>query len=493
MNAQNAQRKGDLDPPDWEQFRADAHAMLKRSIDKMQQSHEGRVWTPLPENLRGQFQCSLPQQGVKTHALMQEIMPYGVGNTHPRFFGWVHGAGTPSGVIADIAAAAMNVNAGGRDHVAPVVERQVLSWCLEMMGMPADGSGLIVSGTSMATIIAIKVARDQRIVDARKSGVKQGQLVGYASEQSHSCIKQAFDVLGLGTEACRLVPCTDAFEMDLQLLQQMITADREAGYTPLCVVGTAGTVNMGAIDDLHGISSICKAEQLWFHVDGAFGAAGLLGNLVHDALTGISKADSLAFDFHKWFQVNYEAGCVLFKSDSAHRGSFSARADYLRGSERGLAGGAFWAVDYGPELSRGFRALKVWNHLAGHGVEALGQTIDRNIMLAQYLAQRIAKENQLQSLAPTRMNINVFRFVPTDWQDDDGCAPGRDLDALNDEIVILLQERGIAVPSTTKIKGHLAIRCNITNHRTQESDLDILIDAVLEIGAELSVPVATKI
>ena len=489
------QRKGDLDPKDWDQFRADAHAMLDQSIDKMQHSHEGRVWTPLPDSLRSHFQCSLPIQGVETHSLIREIMPYGVGNTHPRFFGWVHGAGTPSGVIADIAAAAMNVNSGGRDHVAPVVERQVLSWCLEIMGMPSDGSGLIVSGTSMATIIAIKVARDQRVVDARKNGVKQGQLVGYASEQSHSCIKQAFDVLGMGTEACRLVPCNDAFEMDLEQLQLMVAADREAGCTPLCVVGTAGAVNMGAIDDLHGIAAICKDEHLWFHVDGAFGAAGLLGNLMHDALTGISKADSLAFDFHKWFQVNYEAGCVLFKSDAAHRGSFSARADYLRGSQRGLAGGAFWAVDYGPELSRGFRALKVWAHLSEHGVEALGKTIDRNIKLAQYLTQRIAKESQLQSLAPTPMNINVFRFVPTDWQESTASASGakRDLDVLNDEIVILLQERGIAVPSTTKIKGQLAIRVNITNHRTQESDLDLLVDAVLQIGAELTVPVAAKI
>jgi len=487
----NSERRGDLDPADWDAFRADAHMMLDRSIDKMQQSsHEGRVWTPLPENLRSQIiRRSLPKQGSKTETqgLLCDIMPYGVGNTHPRFFGWVHGAGTPSGVLADIAAAAMNVNAGGRDHVAPVVERQVLSWCLEMMGMPADGSGLVVSGTSIATLIAMKVARDQAVEGARVRGVQQGKLVGYASEQSHSCIKQAFDVLGLGSDACRLVPCNDAFEMDLLQLRHIIQTDRRAGFTPLCVIGTAGAVNMGAIDDLQGISAICKEEQLWFHVDGAFGAAGLLGRMVHDRLIGIGLADSLAFDFHKWFQVNYEAGCVLFKSDAAHRGSFSARPDYLRSKERGLAGGAFWAVDFGPELSRGFRALKVWAHLLEHGIDKIGQTIDRNIKLAQYLAQRIAEEPRLQSLAPTPMNINCFRYVPECNQQHSGIDQNcdADLDTINEEIVVLLQERGIAVPSTTKIKGHLAIRVNITNHRTQESDLDVLVDAILEIGEEV--------
>jgi len=468
-------RKGDLDPKDWDAFRADAHAMLDKSIDKMTNASEGRVWTPLPDDLRAQFQGDIPRKAGNPNELMADIMPYGVGNTHPRFFGWVHGAGAPSGVMADMAAAAMNVNAGGRDHVAPVVERQVLSWCLELMGMPADGSGLIVSGTSMATIIAMKVARDRAIEGARANGVRQGQLVGYTSAQAHSCIKQAFDVLGLGTEALRVVQCNDAFEMDLDHLLALIAKDRADGLHPLVVVGTAGAVNMGAIDDLEGIADIAAGENLWFHVDGAFGAAGLLGELARERLSGIARADSLAFDFHKWYQVNYEAGCVLFRDDTAHRASFSDRAEYLRGSERGLAGGAFWAVDYGPELSRGFRALKVWAHLAEHGVDALGRTIDRNIELAQYLAARVTREPKLQAMAPTPLNINCFRFV----------ADGVDLDNLNDEIVMLLQERGIAVPSTTRLNGELAIRVNITNHRTQESDLDLLLDAVLEIGTEV--------
>ena len=212
--------RGDLDPKDWDLFRANAHKMLDKSIDKMENVNSGRVWSPVPTNLRNKFEEKLPVEGSTANNIINEILPYGVGNTHPRFFGWVHGAGTPSGIIADIASASMNVNAGGRDHVAPVIEKQVLKWCLEIMGMPIDGSGLIVSGTSVATIIAIKVARDQKIKNSRKKGIIQGQLVGYTSEQSHSCIKQAFDVLGLGTDALRVVPCDENFEIDLESLEK---------------------------------------------------------------------------------------------------------------------------------------------------------------------------------------------------------------------------------------------------------------------------------
>ncbi len=203
-----------LDPKDWDAFRRSAHTMLDASIDKLANASEGRVWTPLPEIEKANIQVDLPVQGTSTDEMqkqLQSFLPYGVGNTHPRFFGWVHGTGAPSGLMAEIAAAAMNVNAGGRDHVAPVVERQVLAWSAEMMGMPAETSGLIVSGTSMATIIALKVARDQA------QGAAKGPLVGYTSEQTHSCVAQAFDILGLGREHLRKITCNDALEIDCLL------------------------------------------------------------------------------------------------------------------------------------------------------------------------------------------------------------------------------------------------------------------------------------
>ncbi len=461
-----------LDPKDWDAFRTSAHAMLDASIDKLANVSEGRVWTPLPETEKASIQTDLPVQGT-SHDVMQKqlqsFLPYGVGNTHPRFFGWVHGAGAPSGLMAEIAAAAMNVNAGGRDHVAPVVERQVLAWSAEMMGMPSSTSGLIVSGTSMATIIALKVARDLAMKGAR------GALVGYTSVQTHSCVAQAFDILGLGRDHLRKITCNDALEMDISALQAAIDADKAAGLTPFLIVGTAGAVNMGAIDDLEALADIAADQSMWFHIDGAFGATARIGQHARARLTGVARADSLAFDFHKWLQVNYDAGCVLIRDDAAHRAAFSDRPEYLRGAERGLAGGAFWAVDYGPELSRGFRALKVWAHLKEHGIDALAAVIDRNIEQAQYLERLVKASPKLEMLAPVPLNICCFRY-----KFDNDC------DTKNEEIVVRLQESGIAVPSTTVLGGQLAIRVNLTNHRTRNEDLDMLVEAVVRIGGQLT-------
>lgn len=459
-------RKGDFDPEDWDAFRADAHELLDRAIDRMAAASDGRVWSPVPDTLRETVEGPVPMAPGDATDVLSAVLPYGVGNTHPRFFGWVHGAGSPGGMIAEIAAAAMNVNAGGRNHIAPIMEQQIIGWMSEIFGFGDDASGLLVSGTSLATIIALKVARDQ---------AGPGALVGYTSVQAHACVAKAFDILGLGKEALRLIPCNDAFEMDLGALTQAIEADRATGKTPFLVVGTAGAVNMGAIDDLSGLADIATREGLWFHVDGAFGATAMLGRIARDRLVGIKRADSLAFDFHKWIQVNYDCGFVLMRDGSAHRASFSDRPDYLRGAERGLAGGAFWAVDYGPELSRGFRALKVWAHLVEHGIEKIGTSIDRNIELAGLLADRIAASNTLELMAPVPLQIVCFRYV----------GEGLDLDALNEEIVVRLQESGVAVPSTTILNGALAIRVNITNHRTREEDIDILLDAISEISAVL--------
>lgn len=468
--------QGDLDPKDWDTFRAQAHRLLDASLDKMQTADEGRVWNPVPDTLREAFNREIPKAGYDTESLLTQIMPYGVGNTHPRFFGWVHGAGAPSGVLAEIIAASMNVNTGGRDHIGPVVERQVIRWCTDIMGFGESASGLVVSGTSIATIIALKVARDQALEGVAKAGIANSHLIGYTSAQAHSCVKRAFDILGIGSAQLRVIPCNHDFEMDLSTLQQQINTDRADGLQPFCVVGTAGAVNVGAIDDLEGIADIAAAEHLWFHIDGAFGATARLSKYAKDRLTGIARADSLAFDFHKWLQVNYSAGCVLFKDEQAHRQSFSDRAEYLNSKSRGLAGGDFWAVDYGPELSRGFHALKIWAHVAEHGTDALGASIDRNIELARYLAKRVDAEPKLESLAPVPLNINCFRYR----------ADTTDMNALNEEIVFELQETGVAVPSTTLLHGELAIRVNITNHRTQESDMDLLVDAVIRIGDRLS-------
>jgi len=468
-----------LDPQDWAAFRNTAHTLLDAAMDKMQAAREGRVWTPFPPEMKAAFDQPLPEAGQAEHEIADQLaalLPYGAGNTHPRFFGWVHGSGTPQNLLAEITASAINANAGGRDHGAIYVERQVIRWCRELFGFPESASGLIVSGTSLATVVALKTARDVRLgFTSRKSGVGSARLVGYASAQAHSCNARAFDILGMGADALRRIPVNGQFEMDTAALRAAIQADREAGLQPFVIIGTAGTVNTGATDPLTELADIAAAEELWLHIDGAFGALGMLVPHFRARYAAIARADSLAFDFHKWMHVNYDAGCVLVRDEALQRQAFSDRPDYLKGSPRGLAAGPTWPVEYGPELSRGFRALKVWSQIAGFGTARLGAAIAANYAQARYLAGKVIADPQFELLAPVALNICCFRYY-------DERLEGAVLDALNEEIVIRLQELGIAAPSTTRLNGAVAIRVNLTNHRTQLSDLDLLLSEVAALG-----------
>jgi glutamate/tyrosine decarboxylase-like PLP-dependent enzyme len=260
----------------------------------------------------------------------------------------------------------------------------------------------------------------------------------------------------------------------------MIESDRRAGFTPFLVAGTAGTVDIGAIDDLDGLAVIAHEERLWFHVDGAFGALGILAPEIAPRLAGIEAADSLAFDFHKWGQVPYDAGFVLLRDGELHRKAFASQAAYLERETRGLSGGSPWPCDFGPDLSRGFRALKTWFTLKVYGLHALGETIEQTCELARYLEQRVAASAELELLAPVQLNIVCFRYR---------CP---DADRANARIVAELQESGVAAPSTTRINGQLAIRAAITNHRTSRQDVDALVDAVLALG-RLAVPVDAEV
>ncbi len=475
---QNA-RRGRLDPSDWDRFRQEAHRILDASVDQLSRAAEGRVWTPCPPGLMESFETALnngPATPGVTRDQLEALLPYGVGNTHPRFFGWVHGAGTTTGLLADIAAAAINANCGGRNHAAIEIERLVIDWARRLMGFPEGASGLIVSGTSLATIIAMKVARDARLdFESRIAGVGGARLTGYTSQEAHSCTARAFDLLGLGTSALRRIPVNARFEMDLGALEHQIAADRAAGATPFAVIGTAGSVNTGASDDLDKLAGIAADEGLWMHVDGAFGASAMLSEQLRARLKGIERAQSIAFDFHKWMQVNYDAGCVLVRDEALHRQAFADRPDYLTPQQDGLAAGQPWPVDYGPELSRGFRALKVWAQIAEHGTARLGEVVEANRLLAARLAGAVDAHHDLERLAPAPLNICCFRFVRPDWK-------GEALDRLNREIVRQLQLSGIAAPSTTRIHGRLAIRVNITNHRTSEEDIDLLVEETLRLG-----------
>ena len=281
----------------------------------------------------------------------------------------------------------------------------------------------------------------------------------------------AMDISGLGSDALRIVGTDARHRIDVTKLRQAIRADRAAGHQPFLVIASAGTVDTGAIDDLNAIASLCQDEGLWFHLDGAFGALAKLSPELAPRLAGIEAADSIAFDFHKWGQVPYDAGFLLVRDATQHLDAFSSPAAYLRRETRGMAAGACWPCDLGPDLSRGFRALKTWFTLKTFGLAQIGATIARSCELARYLEARISAEPRLELLAPAQLNIVCYRYKAADS------------DRFNADLAIAIQQSGTAAPSTTTINGHLAIRACITNHRTQPSDIDALIRATLTSAA----------
>ncbi len=455
--------------------------MLDDMLDYLEHIRARPVWQPIPDEVRANFQQPLPQHPTELitvhETFMREVLPYAVGNAHPGFMGWVHGGGTAVGMLAEMVAAGLNANLGGRDQMPIEVERQVLRWVSELFHFPASASGLFVTGTSMANQIAVWVARTKILgAEVRQTGMAASEcrLTAYTSAGAHGCIAQAMDLAGIGIDALRIIPVNKNFEMELAELQRAITRDRQAGFTPFLVAATAGTVDVGAIDNLAAVADLAARENIWFHIDGAFGALAMLSPQLSPLLKGIERADSIAFDFHKWGQVPYDAGFILVRDNALHRATFAAPAAYLKRTERGMAAGSPWPCDYGPDLSRGFRALKAWFTIQVYGAEKLGETIANTCALARYLKQRIEALPQLELLAPVALNIVCFRYR---------CM---DADQVNAKIVVALQESGMVAPSATTLNGCFAIRAAIVNHRTTQENIDTLLSQTLALGAALS-------
>ncbi|MEM6990088.1 MAG: aminotransferase class V-fold PLP-dependent enzyme [Myxococcota bacterium] len=465
-----SQPDASLDPEDWDGFRRLAHLALDHAIDSMASVRERAVWREPPKR---EDADALPFEPTPLAdvcaAVERDILPFGVGNTHPRFFGWVHGSGTAEGVVAAMYTAAMNANVGGREHAAVHVEREVLGWFKQLVGFPNASSGILLSGTSMATVIALAVARHGHESPA--------SLRIYTSDQAHISVAKAVRLIGLPPACLVKVACDARLRMDVGALRVAIERDVAEGGRPLAVVATAGTALTGAVDPLSAIATLCRDHDLWLHVDAAIGIGLRLHPELRDRLAGVEEADSIAFDCHKWLHVPYDVGCVLIRNAEAHRAAFREGASYLERAPRGTGSGAPWFSDAGPELSRSFRALKVWMVLKTHGLQALGEQVFKNCAQAEHLAARIEACDETVLMAPTDLAITCFRCVGADSDAAD--------DQLNDEIVMRVQESGIAVPSSGRVDGRAVIRVNITNHRTTIADVDRLLAAVLQTRAEI--------
>ena len=450
-----------LDPQDWAAYRADFHKLLDQCVDRMQAARD-LPWQPVPEDMGARV--AFGQGGDVMQRMVTDIMPYATGNTHPRFFGWVHGTGQPISVAAELVAATMNSNLGGRDHGAVEVERTVIDWLCSVAGLPEQAFGILTSGTSQATILALSAARFRAFGDVRKTGIGGlPQMRVYMADGAHSCIPGALEIMGHGTDAVFKVALTPEGNMDLDCLIEAVDLDRSEGIFPLAVVGTAGSVNTGTFDPLERLADFCETRGIWLHADAAFGFWTLLADEPWRNLPrGIHRANSIATDFHKWIGVPYDCGACLIYDRDLHRATFSSRPEYLASQTEGLAGGDLWFCDYGVELSRGFKALKVWAAIESLGTQALGASISDNCRQAALMGE-LAQASDLLDLALPVVS-NLCCFTPRHGKAAD--------------IAAKLQLSGEAVFSTTTLNGQTCLRAAIVNHRTTSDDIRLAMAAV---------------
>jgi glutamate/tyrosine decarboxylase-like PLP-dependent enzyme len=482
----------DLDP-DWDTARQVAHRAIDGMIDYLRDVGERPVWQAPPPGALDRLRADAPlpvagtDLGAVVAQVQRDVLPYPVGNISPRFWGWVMGSGTMSGVLGEVLAATMNTNAVGMHQSANYVEEQLLSWLAQIMGMPASAGGITVGGAAEANLIGLTAARDYGLrllgVDARGDGLQQlpAPLVGYCSVEGHVVLDRAFRLLGLGHGALRKIPSGPDYRMDLAALERAIATDRAAGRHPFVVCGSVGTVNTGAIDPLPEIAALCVREQLWMHVDGAFGAAAAFSPRLKPLLAGMERADSLAFDGHKWLHMPYGTAFALLRDPATLRTTFAAAVDavYTQASGRGPLSVAPGLTDRGIDFSRRFNALAAWMLIREAGVVKLGRLVEQNVAQAQYLAGLVERAPDLELAGPVPLNVVCFRYTGAGLDD-------AHLNAVNQEIVARLQEEGRLMPSGTTLRGRYAVRVAITNHRSRRADFDLLVSEVQRIGAELT-------
>jgi len=430
--------------------------------------------------IRDRLDATLPTKGTDFDGLLrvfrEDIIPFSRQNAHPRMFGYVQSPGTPIAAFADLLASTLNANLTvWRSAPAPVeVERLTIDWIRQILGFNAEAGGLFVSGGSMANLAALAAARQTKDCSSGRSRI-------YASSETHFSIVKAAALLGIGRENVCHIAVDERFRIRTDDLVVKITADLEAGCVPLCVVANAGTVNTGAVDPLAEIREIANRFQLWMHVDGSYGALAILAKSARELFAGIERADSVALDPHKWLYLPVDVGCVIYRDPEIVHAAFAHEAEYTRiiGQEADEAF-AFW--DYGPELSRRFRALKVWMLLKGVGVDALSEAIENNLACARHLESMVRASDDFEMAAPVELSIFCFRHMPAQLRNE---SP-KTIDAFNERLLVALQRDGSSYLSNATLGGRFALRGCVLNYRTTLHDIEILLDDLRRVAKSLA-------
>jgi aromatic-L-amino-acid/L-tryptophan decarboxylase len=470
-----------------EEFRALGHALIDRIAGLLESLPDRAVTPPAsPTSIRKALNADspLPQRGAEPADLLNRaadlLFEHSLFNGHPRFWGYITSSAAPIGALGDLLAASVNPNVGAwpLSPMASEIEAQTIRWIAGMLGYPPDCGGLFVSGGNMANIVGFLAARQAKTGhNVRTRGLGDARLRAYCSKETHTWIQKAADISGIGTDAIRWISVDDRMQIDLSALRQQIVADIASGDRPFLVVGAAGTVSTGAVDPLHDLAELCREFNLWFHVDGAYGAMAAILPDAPDEFSGLAEADSIAVDPHKWLYAPLEAGCALVRDREKLRDAFAYHPPYYHFETEAIN-----YYDLGPQNSRGFRALKVWLALQQAGRDGYVQMISDDIRLAAELFRLIPQFPELQPLTQG-LSITTFRFVPPDLASGSDEAESY-LNALNNELLTRVQNSGEAYLSNAVVNGKFALRVCIVNFRTTQLDIEALPPFIVRLGKE---------
>lgn len=472
-------RAPDLEPSEFRRLLERAAAI---AVDHWERLPEMRAYTRPPDELvRAMRGERLPRKARSAAVILdriaREVVPYPIGIGQRRWWGFINSSPHPIGIAAELIASTLNNNCAGTSQLAIHVELAVIAWLAQLIGLPRGAGGLLVSGGSMANLVALAAAREAKLPGTRRRGLyaTARRPTVYASTEAHSCIQRAVEVLGLGAEALRLVPVDREHRMDVAALRRIIAADRSNGLEPICVVASAGTVNTGVVDPIAAIADVAREHGCWFHVDGAYGAVGAALPELAPRYRGIERADSVALDPHKWLYVPYEAGATLVRDPATLRAMFAVRPEYLALEEASYLEGPVWISDLGPQLSREFRALKVWAVMQAVGLDRYRELWRNDIAVAQELARLAARHPRLEVLAPSDLSCFAVRYRPRRG----------DLNAFNRTLLDRTHRDGRMFISGTTLDGQFALRGCVTNYRSTLADAQVCVDTIVELGAQL--------